>query len=240
MTPYEEFLWNWWVPLATAVATFLAVLAALFLNWFCARFFPPVLVLELVDRRGAPPVSAFGIFTIEGQQRTFQSVSRWYHVRVENKRRMSRATETQVCLVAVAMPNAAGTYITQSTGAIPLKVRHEGVVQRIIRPPVEWDFCSVIKEVPPNGSPVFELQTVVAPSDIIVRQSAPFRMVLTLQARSIEVDSNLLRLKLVWDGQWADDTGQMASHARSSFERRSGGNRVAIVPFCSPLPLLSG
>jgi hypothetical protein len=211
-TPDPNFWWNWWVQLATALATFLAVLAALFLDWFRSKFFPPLLFLELVDKRGAPPTGAY-IMTA-GQPTAFQTVSRWYHVRVENRRRMTRATETQVCLVEVGIPNAAGKYVSQSVGAIPLKVRNEGVVRpgRIIGPPVEWDLCSIYRELAPGGRPVFELHTVVAPTNITVRTDQPHKVLLTLQARSIEADSNFLNVELVWDGQWADDTDQMTQH----------------------------
>ena len=149
-----------------------------------------------------------------GQQVAFQTVSRWYHLQVQNIRRMSRATDAQVCLTAVGIPNAAGQIVTRTTGAIPLKIRHEGIVRpgRIVGPPVEWDLCSVYREFLPNGPPVFELQTIVAPTDITVQNDQPFRMVLTLQARSIEVDSNILQIELVWNGQWADDTDQMANN----------------------------
>jgi hypothetical protein len=137
MTP--EF----WVQLAAAVATFLAVLAALFLG-FRDWFFPPVLVLRLVDPRGAPPATAF--IPIAGQPVVFQTVSRWYHVRVDNKRRpMARATDTEVCLVAVGFPNAADNFVMRPTCIIKLKVRHEGIVRRNIGPSLEWDLCSVIR-----------------------------------------------------------------------------------------------
>jgi hypothetical protein len=101
----------------------------------------------------------------------------------------------------------------RSTGAIPLKVRHGGVlVERIIGPPVEWDFFSVVRELQAGGGPAFELHTVIAPTDIQVRQIQAFGMALVLQARSIETDSNLLRVELTWNGQWADDTDQMANN----------------------------
>lgn len=212
MAPNEEFWWNWWVQFGTALATFMAVLAALFLDWFRAKFFPPRLVLRLVNPRGTPPVTAY--VTTAGQPTAFQTVSRWYHLQVENSRRMSRATDTQVCLLAVGIPNAAGQIVTRTTGAIPLKIRHEGIVRpgRIIGPSVEWDLCSVFRELQPNGPAVFELQTVVAPTDITIRTDRPFRMILTLQAQSIETDSDILRVELVWDGRWSDDGDQMANH----------------------------
>ena len=86
-TEARRFWWNWWVQAATAVATFLAVVAALFLDWFRARFFPPVLVLTMVEKRAPPPVKSY--VPIPGQQTPFETVSRWYHVQVKNNRRIS-------------------------------------------------------------------------------------------------------------------------------------------------------
>jgi hypothetical protein len=202
---------NWWVGFATAAATFLAVLAALFLDWFRARFFPPRLVVSLVSARGSVPATAF--ITVTPNQAPFQTLSRWYHLKVENNRRMSRASEVQVYLLEIGLPNAAGQIVTRSTGAIPFKVRHEGIVRpgRIIGPPVEFDLCSVFREAQQGGAPFFQLQTVVAPTDITVQHQQQFRMVLTLQARSIEVDSNIVNLDIAWNGQWSDDTDAMAN-----------------------------
>lgn len=209
------FWWNWWVQLATASATFLAVLAALFLDWFRARFFPPVLDLTLVDRRGAP--TALAVITPPGPppQTTFQTVSRWYHVRVTNNRRMSRARDTQACLIAIELPNAAGGDVRQPTGSIPLKVKLEGVVRpgRIVGPAVEWDLCSVFKEMQAGAqNPFVQLHPIIAPTNIPTQMQGPFSMVLVLQAQSVEVDSRVLRLQLVWDGVWSDDTDQMSNH----------------------------
>jgi hypothetical protein len=212
MSPDTQFWWTWWVQLATALATFLAVLAALFLDWFRARFFPPVLELRLVDVRGAPPVKSF--VSMAGQPISFETVSRWYHVQVVNKRRMSRATDTEVYLLAVETQNAAGNFVKRNTGAIPFSVRHEVVVRlgRIIGPPVEWNFCSLTREYESQGTPVFDLRTAVAPTDITPQMHKAFKAAFTLQARSLEVDSNFLRIEVAWDGQWADDTDQMANH----------------------------
>jgi hypothetical protein len=212
MQPDPQFWWNWWVQLATAFATFLAVLVALFLDWFRARFFPPVLDLRLVDVRGAPPVKTFVM--APGQQIAFETVSRWYHVQVTNKRRMTAATDVQVCLLAIETPNAAGQYVERNTGAIPFTVRHDAVVRpgRMIGPPVEWNFCSISREYEPQGGPILDLRTVVAPTDISTRMDKGFKTAFTLQAQSIAVDSNLLRLEVIWDGKWADDTDEMANH----------------------------
>jgi hypothetical protein len=210
VTPDDQFWWDWWVYFATAVATFLAVLVALFKDWFRATLFPPELNLRVVDRYGAPPVTA--AIPILGQK-PFETVGRWYHVELSNKRRASRATDPQVCLVAVETLNAAGQFVRRLTGSIPLKVRHQGNVRpgRTMGPSVQYDLCSVLREFPGEG-PTFHLHTVVAPTDIAVHMNQPFRVAYILEAQSIEVDSKLLRVEIAWDGKWSDDTAQMADH----------------------------
>jgi hypothetical protein len=98
---------DFWVRVAAPVVTFLAVLAALFREWFQARVFPPVLVLTLVDPRGTRITPEFSHIVVDGQQHP--TASRWYHMRVRNDRRMSPATDTQVVLREVGIPNAAGS-----------------------------------------------------------------------------------------------------------------------------------
>jgi hypothetical protein len=211
VAPDTQFWWNWWVYFGTALATFLAVLVALFKDWFLATFFPPELEVRLVDRRGAPPVTAS--ITVPGQN-PFETVSRWYHVEVSNKRRASRAIATQVCLVAVEEPNAADQFVRRLTGSIPLQVRHQGIVRpgRIIGSPVQYDLCSVLRDSLGGGGPIFALHTVVAPNDITVQTNQRFRIAYILQAQSIEMDSKLLRVEIAWDGKWSDDTTEMANY----------------------------
>jgi hypothetical protein len=49
----------------------------------------------------------------------------------------------------------------------------------------------------------------------IIRGQAPdyytekFRIAVTLQARGAEKDSNILRVKISWDGKWSDDKDEM-------------------------------
>jgi hypothetical protein len=207
-TEDAQFWWDWWVEAATALATFLAVLAALFIDWFRYVFFPPQLDLSLVDPRGSIPLNF-------SYQSGLQSVSRWYHVQVENRRRWSRATDTQVCLIGVEEPNAARQFILRQTGAIPLNLRNEGPVRpgRVIGPKVEWDLCCVNRDSPPpGGGPLFALQTAFEPPGVLRVRQGPFEMILHLQAQSIEMNSEVIRIRINWSGQWDHDTDKMAEH----------------------------
>ena len=43
-------------------------------------------------------------------------------------------------------------------------------------------------------------------------RDAACQLIVTLQARGVEVDSNRLRVKISWDGKWSDDADDMARH----------------------------
>jgi hypothetical protein len=176
-TKAAQFWWNWWAVAATALATFLAVLAALFIEWFRYVFFPPQLDLSLVNPHGTLPLEF-------SYQSGLSSVARWYHVKVENRRRWARATDTQVCLIAVEEFDADDKPIRRETGAIPLNVRNEGLVRpgRVIGPNVEWDLCCVNSD-SPEGGPLFALQTASEPPGLPRVKRKAFKMILDLQAQ---------------------------------------------------------
>jgi hypothetical protein len=206
---------DFWVRVAATVATFLAVLAALFREWFQARVFPPVLVLTLVDRRGTALTAEYG--HIVKDEKLYPTASRWYRVRVTNDRRhMSPATDTQVVLLELGIPNAVGDLIWQSAGDLPLPVTHEGMLRpgRIIGRPLVCDLCNVYQRSGPEegAPPLFGLAIRVPIKDLPLQRTQPFEMALRLQARSVEKDSNVLTLKIMWNGKWSDDTEQMANH----------------------------
>jgi hypothetical protein len=185
----------------------------LFKEWFQAKFFPPKLVLELVDPRLSRQVSAYLVATNPaGQQIRFQTVGRWFHVKVHNECRMTPATEVQVYLIEVGIPNAAGQYVSYSPGAIPFVVRHEGKVQRALGPDLEWDLCNIVRESVPGNAPAVALCTLFAPTDVIITPNQPFKMTLTLQAQSKEVDSERLLIELIWNGRFAEDTDELMNN----------------------------
>jgi hypothetical protein len=89
-------------------------------------------------------------------------------------RRMSPATDTQVVLREVAIPNAAGTYIWQSAGDIPLPVRHEALLRpgRVIGRPLKCDLCNVYQRSSPQkgAPPVFGLAIPVPIKDVPLQE----------------------------------------------------------------------
>jgi hypothetical protein len=140
---------------------------------------------------------------------TRETVGRWYHLRVTNERRgWSPATQVQVFLLRVEEPDAAGEYKITWVGEIPMRWRHQEAspLTRTIGYPADCDLCSVVKE------KWIELHPLVVPLALNAKRREACNLVVTLQARGLETDSNLVRVKIAWDGQWADDAEEMARH----------------------------
>ena len=76
-------------------------------------------------------------------------------------------------------------------------------------PSLEWTLFRVTREDPERRCPFFTLLPIVASSDIVSHFDAPFKIALVVQARSIEMDSDPLRVELTWNGKWSDDTEEM-------------------------------
>jgi hypothetical protein len=101
-------------------------------------------------------------------------------------------------------PDAAGDFKTTWFGRAALGWRHEANPQpKKIGYSAEADLCHVFKEpLQAQLSPIIRGQFL----DVFDKQ---FRMVITLQARGVEADSNILRVEISWNGKWADDKDEM-------------------------------
>ncbi len=70
----------------------------------------------------------------------------------------------------------------------------------------DGDLCSVVKE---KG---FALQPLFNSYALDASRDTACQLIVALQARGVETDSNLLRVKISRDGKWSDDAGEMAHH----------------------------
>jgi hypothetical protein len=204
VSPTWQFWLNWAAQILIAIGTLGAVVVALFGGWLRARIAPPKLIIKLENERG---VKAPSILTApDGTTR--ESVSRWYHVRTVNERRWSPATQAQVFLLRLEEPDAAGEYKMTWVGELPLRWRDQEIkpLVRTIGYDADADLCSVVRE------KWVELHPLIAPIALNARRREPCNLIVSLQARSLEADSNLLRVKIAWDGKWADDAEEMAQH----------------------------
>jgi hypothetical protein len=198
---------NWWVALSAAVATFLAVLVALFGQYLRAGLFPPKLRLSILDPLGSS--ARVKLSYAEGSTVKERSEdARYYHLLVANGRRWSPAHDVQVYLLQLEKPGPDGALNIVWTGEIPLNWRHQSVhpAVRTIGASADCDFISVVK-----GKWV-ELQPMIEPFNLEKRMKENGIFVATVQAKSREVDTPKVRIKVSWDGKWHDGKSEMGSH----------------------------
>ena len=204
MTSTYEFWMGWIAQVLIAVGTIAAVFVALFGGWLRGRLAPPKLVLMLINAVGVKtPVQ---LAAPDGSTR--KALGRWYHLRVSNKRRWSPATQVQVFLLSVEEPDASGEFKVKWIGEIPIRWRDQEIkpLTRTIGHAEDIDLCSVVE------TKWLELHPLIVPYALDAKRRTACRLFVTLQARSIEADSDLLRVAISWNGKWADDEKEMAQH----------------------------
>ena len=204
MTPSWQFWMNWIAQIAIAIGTIGAVIAALFGHWLRGRFVPQKLVLKLLDDRGVKTPVVIAVR--EGSTR--ETIGRWYHLRVKNERRWSPATDVQVLLLRVEEPDASGVDKITWAGEIPIRWAHQEISPLLRKVGNSWscDLCSVIK------NECVQLHPIIVPFGLDAKRMEASNMTVTMQARSLESDSDPVRVKIAWDGGWADDSKEITRH----------------------------
>ncbi|MEQ9640614.1 MAG: hypothetical protein RIM84_11380 [Alphaproteobacteria bacterium] len=204
MSNDTQFWLNWAVLALAAFGTISAVVVALFGNWFRASLAPPKLNLALKSERGDKTPAT--IKSPDGSASTL--IGRWYHLEVSNHRRWSPATQVQVFLLRVEERDATGEHKVTWVGEVPLRWKYQGMnpLLRTIGHSVDCDLCSVVKD------KWVSLEVLISPSALETVRPGATDIIVTVQARSIEVDSQMLRIRIAWDGKWSDDADDMAQH----------------------------
>jgi hypothetical protein len=203
----HNFWWTWWVQVAAAVATFAAVFVALFGDWVRARLFQPELELELVDPKGE-----FNEVTIKPPHEVGRKAkARYYHVLVRNKWRWPAATGVQLFLIRVEEPGPDGALQIRWTGDVPMRWRHQEVhpLTRTVGASKDCDLFNVVEDM------WFDVPTILYPNNLVAltfNRPGPVKMVVSVQAKAVEVESKVVRFEVSWDGKWSDGADEMAKN----------------------------
>jgi hypothetical protein len=202
--------WDWGLIFKgfTAGAALVAVFVSLYVLRLRHWLIPPRLELTLANPEGWPGVVYFLDENNKAARKEVKGI--WYHVRVSNKTRWSPVAGVHIFLLSIEAPDASGAF-QQVWGEPPTALvwRFEAGNKepKTIGRPEECDFCHVLRD--DTGelrlSPIKE-----GPAPHMFR--APVALILTLQARGTEADSEPYRLRIDWDGQWSDDQKQMRRH----------------------------
>lgn len=199
------FWWNWGVQALVALGTIGAVLVALFGDFL----HPPKLRLSLDNPNGVFALVQHTVTDTGGG--TFQSAAqdaRYYHMRVTNHRRWFSAHHVQVLLLQVEALGQDNNVEVKWTGEIPLGWQNQALypTARTIGHAASVDLCSVVR------GQWLQLHPLMRPINLTVFWPAPCALTLTLQARGDEGDSPPVRVRVAWDGQWADGSQGLQGH----------------------------
>src|ERR1043166_6901608 len=200
-----EFCANWIPQILVAAGTIGTVIVALYGGWLKEKLAPPKLIISLQNSKGEKsPITLTD--PVDGKAR--DTISRWYHIRVENKRRWSPAHQVQVFLIRLETKDASGVDKVAWIGQIPLVWQHQAInpLLRTIGYPANADLCNVVKD------KWVELQVLYIPHALITRYRDKCHIICTFQAHGVDADSNLLRVEIAWNGKWDEDADQMSNH----------------------------
>ncbi len=189
-----------------AIATSAAVIVALFGDFLKAKLFTPHLELSLPNPRGELTTEV----TPLGTGLTNQVNARYYHVRVSNRWRWPVAKDVQIVLVRLEDigPSGARRIIWASDDGVPLRWRLQEIhpLSRIVGRRADADLCSARE----TGS--LTLHPMITPNNLPVSRTGRTDIYLSLQARSNEVESQILSVRISWDGLWNAGETEMAAH----------------------------
>jgi hypothetical protein len=178
-------------------------------TWFTNRRFrlPPVLRLRLLREQGEKEKNQL-------PDSSFEEV-RYYHVRVSNERRGSTATDVAVFLTRVEEAGSDGLFQVKWIGNIPVRWRNQQAspLTRTIGHDADCDLCCVGKTRWLSLMPLF------TPFSLNARRTTACRLLVSLEARSTQIDAAVFLIEIDWDGEWADDDTVMEMHLR--FKDRS-------------------
>src|SRR5262245_31382893 len=191
-------LWQFWTNFAVktlgTLATFLAVLVALFGSRWRYRMIPPRLKIVLSSTEGMGG-EVFDLDRVTNQARHLTNAV-WFHIQVDNETRDTPVSGVHIFLLSIEAPDASGTFKPVWEGNAPLGWRHDKNPQpKTIGYGAECDLCHVLKQ-----PPMVRLSP-INPGQVPDTITGPCKLILTLQARGVEAESNRYRVEISWDGQ---------------------------------------
>jgi hypothetical protein len=145
------------------------------------------------------------------QGRVGQIQARYYHVRVGNSRRFSPAHEVRVVMTLVESPGPDQLPQAVYSATLPLKWRNQEADPRPSRTIGTDDFADLLYV---NEEGALYLTPMITPNNFPLRHTVATMLWVTVQALSIEADSEPLRLQIAWDGQWDLGEAEMTKHLK--------------------------
>ena len=200
----QQFICYMIVNTLVAIGTIGAVLVALF-QTFRVKLWPPNLVFSVVDE--------FGELTYYSDNTpTSPRPVRYYHLRIQNTRRWSPASDLGVHLIRIEGPEVLGEGLLQAWyGDVPIRCRHQELypLRRSIGSAIDYDLCSIS-----NAASVSKLSLlpIITPMNLAKDWVTKTHLVASFQAKASDCDSRIVRVEMAWDGQWEAGNAEMHKH----------------------------
>lgn len=187
MTSGEQFWLTWGVELANAIGTIGATVVALYL---ASRSYTPRLMFEL-----------------QSEWDDQQEVHRC-HLRVSNSERRAIAEDVQMHLVSFEETDISGEIQSCWNGDLPFRWSGGGSSEdyQVIGSPKRCDLCIVWKSEAMTIHPLRQL------TSFEWTKKGQLACLLSVQARSVTADSEVIRIEIEWDGKWAQGNTEMQKH----------------------------
>lgn len=141
--------------------------------------------------------------------------TRYYHLLVINTRPRTPATQVQVYLTKLEELDAeTGEFVTKWTGDTPLQWRYQHArpdQQTIGHGAVDCDLCAVLRD---KWMEIFP-HPKTRPVGLHTRwrvEDGRCDIILTLVARGVEAVSTETKIRIFWDGKWAQGDEEMSDH----------------------------
>jgi hypothetical protein len=161
----------------------------------------PKLVLELHDPQGEP----IDVSTEPGKP----IPSRYFHLRVSNKNRWSQATNVRIVVTGLTRPAADGQPVSQPlSGPLQLEWRYANLHPQysVVGPDDICDLGHLYR------GDKFRLSPYVFPSNFAGTLDRNQRLGVEVKAVADNAESKPICIDISWDGEWSDDTLDMAGH----------------------------
>ena len=188
-----------WIQISVAIGTIGSVFVALWGERIThAIGLGPKLSLELVDPQGELIKATANPTPL-----------RYYHVKVSNTHKWSRATNVRVMIIGLLSPAADGTLIRQKmVGPLQLMWRFSNVHPQyaVVGPDDIADLGYIA------SGQNFVLTPFIYPNNFPGSLQAKQKMVVELKAFADNTESSPICLEISWDGIFTEDTLQMATH----------------------------
>jgi hypothetical protein len=212
--PEWQFWWNWGIQFAVALATFLAVLAAL-----REQVWQPRLEISVPKPEGTFAKAELEIKIKNQETGAIEDAktltpSRWYHIYLKNpRRRWSRVSNVRVWILKIELFEN-GKFEKQWDGKMPIHWRDGAVKSNMlfIGADEECDLCSVT--LVPNQPPILRIHPVAFIYSMPVIWTGKVRLAALFQAQGIEIDSQIMRVEIDWNGKWAAGDEDMAHNLK--------------------------